>query len=82
MHARGKQVEKWTSDINLLVRERIEKNVDLSELIAEITEGLAETIMLAPQQQWTKLTENAIQHLGKVIIEKIQEDDPKVHLVS
>jgi hypothetical protein len=53
--------------------------MDLSELISEITESLAETIMLAPQQQWGKLTENAIQHLGKVIIEKIQEDDPKVH---
>jgi hypothetical protein len=35
--------------------------------------------MLAPQQQWTKLMEDAIQHLGKVIIEKIQEDYPKVH---
>ena len=49
-------------DINELVRERIEgqDNVDLADLVARMSESLAETIMLAPKEQWAVLMAEAI----------------------
>jgi hypothetical protein len=61
-------------DINDLVRERIEgqESVDLGDLVARIAESLAETIMLAPKDQWGALMAEAIRHLGQVVIEEIE----------
>jgi hypothetical protein len=58
-------------DINELVRERIEgqSDVDLGDIVARIAESLAETIMLAPKEQWALLMAEAIRHLGNTVIE-------------
>jgi len=61
-------------DINELVRERVEgqDNVDLADLVARMSESLAELIMLAPKDQWAALLAEAIRHLGNIIIEDIE----------
>jgi len=61
-------------DINELVRERIEgqDNVDLADLVARMSESLAETIMLGPKEQWAALLAEAIRHLGNTMIEDIE----------
>jgi hypothetical protein len=61
-------------DINELVRERIEgqENVDLGDMVARISESLAETIMLGPKDQWAALTAEAIRHLGETMLEDIE----------
>lgn len=61
-------------DINELVRERIEsqENVDLGDMVARISESLAETIMLGPKDQWAALTAEAIRHLGQTMLEDIE----------
>jgi hypothetical protein len=61
-------------DINELVRERIEgqDNVDLADMVARMAESLAETIMLAPKEQWAALMAEAIRQLGQVVIEEIE----------
>jgi hypothetical protein len=57
-------------DINELVRERLEGQdpVDLSDLVVRMAESLAETIMLAPKDQWATLISEAIRHLGDIVI--------------
>jgi hypothetical protein len=61
-------------DINELVRERIEgqENIDLGDMVARISESLAETIMLGPKDQWAALTAEAIRHLGQTMLEDIE----------
>jgi hypothetical protein len=61
-------------DINELVRERIEgqDNVDLGDMVARISESLAETIMLGPKDQWAALVAEAIRHLGQTMLEDIE----------
>ena len=61
-------------DINELVRERIEgqENVDLGDIVARISESLAETIMLGPKDQWAALVAEAIRHLGQTMLEDIE----------
>jgi len=61
-------------DINELVRERIEgqDNVDLGDLVARMSESLAELIMLGPKEQWTVLLAEAIGHLGQTVISDIE----------
>ncbi len=61
-------------DINELVRERIEgqDNVDLGDMVARISESLAETIMLGPKDQWAALMAEAIRHLGQTMLENIE----------
>jgi len=61
-------------DINELVRERIEgqDNVDLGDVVARISESLAETIMLGPKDQWAALVAEAIRHLGQTMLEDIE----------
>ena len=58
-------------DINDLIRERIEgkEDVDLGEMVARVSESLAELIMLGPKDQWAGLLAEAIGHLGQTIIE-------------
>lgn len=58
-------------DINELIRERIEgqDNVDLADMVARVSESLAELIMLAPKDQWGELLAEAIRHLGNTVIE-------------
>jgi hypothetical protein len=60
-------------DINELVRERIEgqESVDLADMVARISESLAELIVLAPKDQWAGLIAEAIRHLGQTVIEEI-----------
>jgi hypothetical protein len=61
-------------DINELVRERVEgqDNIDLADLVARMSESLAELIMLGPKDQWAVLTAEAIRHLGNTMIEDIE----------
>jgi hypothetical protein len=61
-------------DINELVRERIEgqDSVDLGDMVARISESLAETIMLGPKDQWAALVAEAIRHLGQTMLEDIE----------
>jgi hypothetical protein len=61
-------------DINELVRERIEgqENVDLGDLVARMSESLAELIMLAPKEEWATLMAEAMRQLGQVVIEEIE----------
>jgi hypothetical protein len=61
-------------DINELVRERIEgqDNVDLGDMVARVSESLAELIMLAPKEQWAVLMAEAMRQLGQVVIEEIE----------
>jgi hypothetical protein len=57
-------------DINELVRERIEgqESVDLGDLVARMSESLAELIMVGPKDQWAVLLAEAIRHLGDTVI--------------
>jgi len=57
-------------DINDLVRERIEgkSDVGLSELVAKMSQSLAELIMLAPEDVWAALLAQAIRDLGDTIL--------------
>jgi hypothetical protein len=61
-------------DINELVRERIEgqDSVDLADMVARMSESLAETIMLGPKDQWASLTAEAIRHLGQTMLEDME----------
>jgi hypothetical protein len=61
-------------DINELVRERIEgqETVDLADMVARMSESLAETIMLGPKDQWAALMAEAIRHLGQTMLEDIE----------
>lgn len=61
-------------DINELIRERIEgqENVDLGDLVARMSESLAELIMLAPKEEWATLMAEAMRQLGQVVIEEIE----------
>jgi hypothetical protein len=61
-------------DINELVRERIEgqENIDLGDMVARVSESLAELIMLAPKEQWAVLMAEAMRQLGQVVIEEIE----------
>ena len=61
-------------DINELVRERIEgqDSVDLGDMIARMSESLAELIMLGPKDQWTVLLAEAIRHLGDTVIADVE----------
>jgi len=42
--------------------------VDLPELVAKVSESLAELIMLAPEEAWAALLADAIRHLGHTIL--------------
>jgi hypothetical protein len=58
-------------DINQLVQERIERgDVDLADLTSMIAESLAETILLAPEVDQSKLLADAIAHLGHTFLER------------
>jgi hypothetical protein len=61
-------------DINDLIRERIEgkEDVDLAEMVARMSESLAELIMLGPKDQWAALMAEAIRHLGHTMIEEME----------
>jgi hypothetical protein len=58
-------------DINDLIRERIEgkDDVDLGDMVARVSESLAELIMLGPKDQWTILLAEAMRHLGNTVVE-------------
>jgi hypothetical protein len=59
-------------DINDLVRERISGNdtVDLADMVARMSESLAELIMLGPKDQWAGLMAEAIRHLGHTFLDE------------
>jgi len=60
-------------DINELVRERIEgkEDVDLTDMVARMAESLAETIMIAPKDEWAGLLAEAMRHLGHTVIDEL-----------
>jgi len=62
-------------DINELVRERIEsqETVDLGDLVARMSESLAELIMIAPKDQWAALLAEAVGHLGQTMLGDMEE---------
>ena len=68
-------------DINELIRERIEgqENVDLADMVARVSESLAELIMLGPQDQWAVLLAEAIRHLGNTMIEDVEGGGGTAH---
>ena len=68
-------------DINELVRERIEgkTDVDLADMVARMSESLAELIMLGPKDQWAPLMAEAIRHLGNTMIEDIDGVSDTAH---
>jgi hypothetical protein len=61
-------------DINELVRERIEgtNEVDLVDMIAKVSQSLADLIMLAPKEEWAGLLAEAIRHLGDTFLAENQ----------
>jgi hypothetical protein len=68
-------------DINELVRERIEgnENVDLADMVVRMAESLAETIMLAPKEQWGELLAEAIRHLGNTVLSDLEDGGSTAH---
>jgi hypothetical protein len=44
----------------------------LAELVARMSESLAELIMLGPKDQWAGLMAEAIRHLGNTVIEEME----------
>jgi hypothetical protein len=58
-------------EINDLVNERIERGgADLAELTSMIVESLAELILLAPENDQSKLMADAMAHFGHTFLEK------------
>lgn len=60
-------------DINDLIHEYIEKSggvVDVAELAARLMESLAELILLAPEDDHSKVMAEALAHFGSVFLEK------------
>ena len=58
-------------EINDLVNERIERgSADLAELSSMIVESLAELILLAPENDQSKLMADAMAHFGHTFLEK------------
>ena len=68
-------------DINDLVRERIEgkDNVDLADIVVRMAESLAETIMLAPKDDWGMLLSEAVRHLGNTMIADVEDGAGTAH---
>ena len=68
-------------DINDLVRERIEgqENADIADMVVRIAESLAETIMLAPKEDWTVLLAEAVRHLGNTMIADVEGGGGTAH---
>jgi hypothetical protein len=59
-------------DINDLVQSHIERGgADLVELAARMVESLADLILLAPENEQSKLMADAIANFGNVYLEKI-----------
>ena len=68
-------------DINELVRERIEaqENADIADMVVRIAESLAETVMLAPREEWTVLLAEAVRHLGNTVIADVEGGGGTAH---
>ena len=68
-------------DINELVRERIEgqENVDIADMVVRMAESLAETVMLAPKEEWGMLLAEAIRHLGNTVIADVEGGGGTAH---
>jgi len=58
-------------DINALVQKHMEREgADLAELAARMTESLADLILLAPENEQSKLMADALANLGQAFLEK------------
>ena len=58
-------------DINELVQKHMEREgADLAELAARMTESLADLILLAPENEQSKLMADALANLGQAFLEK------------
>ena len=68
----------WLAEV---VRERIEgnENVDLADMVVRMAESLAETIMLAPKEQWGELLAEAIRHLGNTVLSDLEDGGSTAH---
>jgi hypothetical protein len=63
-------------DINELVQNHIERGgADLVELAARMAESLADLILLAPENEQSKLMADAIASFGHVYLEKSSEGE-------
>jgi len=58
-------------DINELVQQHMERGgANLADLAARITESLADLILLAPENEQSKLMADALANFGQALLEK------------
>lgn len=64
-------------DIHELLESRLQdKEVNLVELAARVTEVLADLILMAPLDDQSKLMADILANLGSFVLEKKEEADP------
>jgi len=64
-------------DIHELLESRLQdKEVNLVELAARVTEVLADLILMAPPDDQSKLMADILANLGSFVLEKKEEADP------
>ena len=64
-------------DIHELLESRLQdKEVNLVELAARVTEVLADLILMAPPDDQSKLMADILVNLGSFVLEKKEEADP------
>jgi hypothetical protein len=63
-------------DINELVQKRVgEGDEDIAELAARMVESLADLILLAPENDQSKLMADALAHFGQAFLERGDESE-------
>jgi hypothetical protein len=64
-------------DIHELLESRLQnKEADLVEIAARVTEVLADLILMAPPDDQSKLMADILANLGSFVLEKKEEADP------
>jgi hypothetical protein len=64
-------------DIHELLESRLqEKEADLAEIAAKVTEVLADLILTAPPDDQSKLMADILTNLGSSVLEKNEQTDP------
>jgi hypothetical protein len=63
-------------DINELVQKRVEEgDEDIAKLAARMVESLADLILLAPENDQSKLMADALAHFGQAFLERGDESE-------
>ena len=64
-------------DIHELLESRLQnQEVNLAEIAAKVTEVLADLILMAPNDDQSKLMADILANLGSFVLEKKEEADP------